>query len=166
MKKFYFILFSPFFLNSFSQKTLDLTYFSLFGKEKTFQFFNNREFSYRLKGEFLYHTHTLTNMQDSFLVFDNDETVKLSQIKSVRIKGAKIAGWLYKAGIAFLAMDIAGNLIQNKTPVVKEQAVMVTGVFIMTGVIVNYFQDKHIRITKNCTFRVIEHDFPDLNASK
>jgi hypothetical protein len=162
MSKYYFILFFVITTFSFSQKTLDLTYISILGKEKTFQFFNNREFSYRLKGELLYRTHTLTNMQDSFLVFDNDEIVKLNQIRSVRIKGGRIAGWLYKAGFVFLALDITGNLIQSKTPIVKEQALMVTGVFVLAGAIVNYFQDKHIRITKNCVFRVIDHDFPNL----
>jgi hypothetical protein len=147
---------------SFSQKTLDLTYFSIFGKEKTFQFYNNREFSYRLKGELLYHTHTLTNMQDSFLVFDNDEIVKLNRIKSIKVKGAGIAQWLYKAGFAFLALDITGNLIQSKTPVINQRALLVTGAFVAAGAVVSYFQDKHIRITKNCVLRIMDHDFHNL----
>lgn len=153
-------------LTTFSQKFLDLTYISVFGKEKNFQFFVNHDFSYRLKGELLYHTHQLTNMQDSFLIFDNDQIIQLSQIKSVRVKGARIAGWFYKAGIGFLALDVAGNLIQSKSPVVNERALMVTGACVAAGAIVSYFQDKHIRITKNCIFRVIDIDTQNLNVSK
>jgi len=159
------ILILFFALNTFSQKTLDLTYYSIFGKEKTFQFFVNQEFSYRLKGKLFYHTHTLTNMQDSFLVFENDKIVKLDEIKSVRIKGARISGWLYKAGFGFLALDMLGNLIQSKSPIVNERALIAAGAFIAAGTVVKYFQDKHIRITKNCIFRILDIDTQNLNAS-
>jgi hypothetical protein len=153
-------------LPSFSQKFLDLAYVSVFGKEKSFQFYVNREFSYRLKGQLFYHTHKLTNMQDSFLVFDNDQIIKLGQIRSVKVKSAKIDGWLYKAGFAFLALDVTGNLIQSKTPVLNERALLVTAAFVAAGAIVSYFQEKHIRVTKNCTFRIIDIDTQNLNASK
>lgn len=165
MKTILFIVFFLFSVISFPQKTLDLTYISIFGKEKIFQFFVNREFSYRLKGELFYRTHTLTNMQDSFLVFDNDEIIKLDQIRSVRVKGARIAAWFYKAGLAFFAIDVGNNALSQRT-IVNERALAVLGICAGMGAIVNYFQDKHIRITKNCTFRIIEHDFPNLNASR
>jgi hypothetical protein len=152
--------------NTFSQKVLDLTYHNIFGKEKTFHFFNNHEFSFRLKGKFFYHTHKLTNMQDSFLVFDNEQIVKLGHIKSIRIKGAKISSWIYTAGFGFLALDVAGNLIQLKNPIVNERTLAITGVIIAAAAVVSYFQDKHVRITKNCTFRIIDHDFQNLNAGK
>jgi hypothetical protein len=166
MKKVYFILLLFFATIAVSQKILDLTYYSVFGKEKNFQFFVNNEFSYRLKGKLFYHTHILTNMQDSFLVFDNDHIVKLDQIRSVRVRGANISGWIYKAGIGFLALDVAGNLIQCKTPIVNERACIVTAWFIAAGAVISYFQDKHIRVTKNCIFRIINIDTQSLNASK
>lgn len=152
--------------NSFSQKTLDMTYFSVFGKEKNFQFFNNNEFSYRLKGELLYRTHKLTNMQDSFLVFDNEEIVKLSQIRSIRIKGIKLHKWFYAAGLWFTGLDIAHNLVVSETPIIKGRALMISGIIIGAGTILKYFQDKHVRITKNTVLRIIDSDFQDLNVSK
>jgi len=143
-----------------------MTYYTFLGKEKTFQFFNNKEFSYRLKGEFFYHTHKLTNMQDSFLVFDNEQVVKLDRIKSVRIKGARISRWIYTAGFGYLGLDAAGNLIQSKTPIINNRTLAITGILVAAAVVISYFQDKHVRITKNCTFRIIEHNFQNLNAGK
>jgi hypothetical protein len=166
MKLFFIIIFSLLIQVSFSQKFLDLAYISVLGKEKNFQFFVNHEFSYRLKGKLFYHTHKLTNMQDSFLVFDNDQIIKLDQIRSVKVRSAKIDGWLYKAGFAFLALDVTNNLVFSRTPVVNQRTLIVTGAFIAAGAIVSYFQEKHIRITKNCTFRIIDIDTQNLNASK
>ncbi len=60
----------------FSQKILEINYPSLFGKEKSFQFFNNSSIDYKLKGDLFYRTHKLVNMNDSILIFDNDEAVK------------------------------------------------------------------------------------------
>ena len=43
----------------FSQKILEINYHSLFGKEKSFQFFNNSPIDYKLKGDLFYKTHKL-----------------------------------------------------------------------------------------------------------
>jgi hypothetical protein len=166
MKLLFTIIFISFIQVSFSQKFIDLAYISVLGKEKNFQFYVNHDFSYRLKGKLLYHTHKLTNMQDSFLVFDSDQIIKLGQIRSVKVKSAKIDGWLYKAGFAFLALDVTNNLVQSRTPVLNERTLLVTSAFVVAGAIVSYFQEKRIRITKNCTFRIIDIDTQNLNASK
>lgn len=50
--------------NTYAQKILEINYHSLFGKEKSFQFFNNSDLDYKLKGRFLYKTHKLVNMND------------------------------------------------------------------------------------------------------
>ncbi len=166
MRLIFFIVFLSCFENSFSQKTLDLRYHSLFGKEKYFQFFLNSNFTYRLKGSTGYKTRKLVNMQDSVLVFDNDSVIKLSQIKAIKIKGAKISPYFFGAGVLFFLIDTGNNLIYQRPQIVNERAVLVSTVFIAGGIVLSYIQDKHVRIHKNTVLRIIEADYQDLNSKK
>lgn len=144
----------------YSQKILDLHYTSVFGKDKSFQFFNNNRFSYKLKGDVLYRRHKLVNMTDSLLVFDNDDVVKLSEIKAVKVKGALISPYFFVAGALF-AVDAVDGVI-GRQQVGSDQALMVLGSCVAGGLIVNYFQAKHIRIKKNSVFRIIDTDYRNL----
>lgn len=161
-----FILFLFCLENAFSQKTLDLRYYSLFGKEKYFQFFLNSDFSYRLKGSIGYKTHKLVNMQDSLLVFDNDSVVKLSQIKAIKIKGMHISPYFFGAGALFFLLDTGHNLAFNRPQIVNEQAVLVSALCFTGGIIMSYVQNKHVRIHKNTVLRIIEANYQDLNTKK
>ncbi|HWY11857.1 MAG TPA: hypothetical protein VN026_11060 [Bacteroidia bacterium] len=165
--KFIFIFFLFLFVKiSFSQKVLDLTYYNIFGKEKTFQFFNHLKFSYKLKGDLFCKTKTIANMQDSSLIFTDGTIIKIKQIKGVRIGGTHLSGYAFGAGLLFPALDITNNLMFNRTPIIKERALMVGGVFIAVGLVLKYVQDKHIRIRKNSTFRVFDPDYENLNVQK
>lgn len=146
----------------FCQKTLDLHYNSLFGKQKSFQFFNNSEFSYKLKGQLFYTTHKLVNMQDSILVFDDDSSIKLREIKAIKIKGVKISPYFFGAGVLFFLLD-TGHNIAFGNQIINEKAVLIGSIFVVAGVIVNYLQNKHIRIHKNSVLRIIDADYLNLN---
>jgi hypothetical protein len=152
--------------NIFSQKTLDLHYYSLFGKEKNFQFFLNSNFSYRLKGRAVYETHKLVNMQDSLLVFDNDSVVLLSQIKAVKIKGMNISPYFFSAGVLLFLSDIGYNIAYNKPHIVNERTVLVSAACIAGGIVMSCIQNKHIRIRKSTTLRIIEADYRNLSSIK
>lgn len=153
-------------INTFSQKVLDLTYHNIFGKEKTFQFFNNRNFSYKLKGQFVCRTKTIANMGDSMIVFTDGTIIKISKIKGIRIKSGNFSPYLWKAGLLFLSLDVANNLIFERSPILNERAVLVSAIFVASSFVVHYFQDKHIRIRKNSTFRVFDPDYEHLNAKR
>lgn len=146
----------------YSQKILDLHYTSVFGKDKSFQFFNNASFSYKLKGDLFYRRHKLVNMTDSLLVFDNDAVVKLSEIKAVRIDGALISPYFFGAGALFFILDTGHGAIFGRQQVVSDQALIVLGSCVAGGLIVKYFQDKRIRIKKNSVFRIIDTDYRNL----
>lgn len=147
----------------FAQKLLDLHYYSVFGKQKTFQFFNNSKFSYKLKGKILYQTHKLVNMQDSILVFDNDCAIKLSQIKAIKINRMMISPYFFGAGVLFFLLD-TGHNIAFGNPVINEQAVLVSSAFFAGGLIAAYFQNKHVHVYKNTTLRIIDADYQNLNT--
>lgn len=148
----------------YSQKLLDLHYISIFGKEKSFQFFTNSKFSYKLKGDLRYQTHKIVNMQDSILVFENDSVIKLSQIKAIRIDGMMISPYFFGAGSLFLFYDTGFNIILGRPQIINEQAVLVTAICFAGGLIMKYCQDKHIRIKKGDAMRIIDNDYRNLHA--
>ena len=147
----------------FSQKILEINYHSLFGKEKTFQFFNNSSLDYKLKGDLLYKTHKLVNMNDSLLIFKNDVVVKISDLKAIKIRGARISHWLFTAGILFFIIDTGNNLANGNAKIVNEQAILASAILIVAGVIIKRIQDKHVYIRKNVSIRILETNYQNLN---
>lgn len=149
----------------YSQKLLDLQYNSIFGKHKSFQFFNNAKFTYKLKGDLFYKTHKVVNMKDSLLVLDNDSVIKLNQIKAIKIDGMMISPYFFGAGTLFLLLDTGHNIAFGHPQIINEQALIVTSVFFAGGLLMKYFQDKHIRIKKNDTMRIIDNDYRNLQSA-
>ncbi|MES2762733.1 MAG: hypothetical protein V4677_11015 [Bacteroidota bacterium] len=140
-------------------------YYSLFGKEKYFQIFNNSKLDYKLKGDLLYRTHKLVNMNDSLLIFDNDSVIKLSQLKCIKIRGTRISHWLFVSGILFFMIDTGNNIVNGHTKIVNEQTVLISSVGIIAGLIVKRLQDKHIYIRKNTVLKVLDTNYENLNAA-
>ena len=134
------LLFSFVSLFSFSQKMLRFNYHSILGKDKFFEFFPNQEFSCRLKGELFNHKHKIRNMNDSLLIFDKDQIVRLDNIKGIRIKGFNFSRYLYGSAFVFLFLDTANNLIYQRGIIVNERAVYVSAIFLVSGLIINYFR--------------------------
>lgn len=150
---------------AYSQKILDVHYTSVFGKRKSFQFFNQSKFSYKLKGERHYHSHKIVNMQDSLLVFDNDTAIKLSHIKAIRIEGMMISPYFFAAGTLFLLLDTGHNIAFGRPEIINEQALLVTGICFIGGFLMNYIQNKHIRIKKSDVMRIIDNDYRNLQTA-
>lgn len=105
-------------------------------------------------------------MNDSLLAFTDGTIIKINSIKHIRIKSGNFSPYLWKAGILFMTLDVANNLIFDRTPIINERTVLITGIFIASSFVVHYFQDKHIRVGKNTTFRVFDPDYENLNAKK
>ena len=166
MRYFLLIIVLLFLKISFSQKILDVHYHSLFGKNKSFQVFNNSKLHYKLKGDLLYRSHKLVNMNDSLLIFDNDSVVKLSQLKCIRIDGARISPYFFGGGILFFLLDVGNSIVFGHSQIIHEQAVLVSSIAIVSGIIIKRIQDKHIYIRKDVTIRVLDTGYGDLNKLK
>ena len=166
MRVMFFIVVCLLFKISYAQKILELNYHSLFGKQKSFQFFNNSQLDYKLKGDLLYRTHKLVNVNDSLLIFDNDEVVKITQLKAIKIRGIVLSPYLFGAGILFFILDTGNNIGKGHANIINEQAVLVSSVFVLAGIIVKRIQDKHVYIRKNVTIRILDTDYQNLNIKK
>ncbi len=97
----------------FSQKILNVHYYSLFGKHKTHQFYNNQVLHYKLKGQFRYHANKVVNMQDSLILFDNEKTIKLNDIKALKVPGIKLNYILYNSALGFLESEVFYHFMFN-----------------------------------------------------
>ena len=153
------------FRTSYSQKILELNYHSVFGKEKSYQFFNNSKIDYKLKGDLFYRTRKLLNLNDSILVFDNDEVVRISQLKVIKIKGGLFSPYFFGAGVLFFILDTGNNIANAHTTIVNEQTVIVSSALIIAGIIVRRIQDKHVYIRKNVTVRILDTNYQNLNTN-
>lgn len=152
-----------FFNNLFSQKFLELNYQSFFGKEKSFQFYNNSEFEYKLKGDFLYRKQKLVNMNDSILVFENDVIVKINQLKSIKITGANISHWFFVAALGFFIIDTGNNIANGNATIIHQQVIVATTVGVLAGLIVKRIQDKHVYMRKHVCIKIVDADYENLN---
>ena len=147
----------------FSQKILEINYHSLFGKEKSFQFFNNSTIDYKLKGDIFYRTHKLVNMNDSLLIFDNDGIVKIRELKAIKIRGIMISPYFFGGGILFFLLDTGNNIGKGHPTIINEQAVLVSSICILSGIIIKRIQDKHVYIRKNVSIRILDTNYQNLN---
>lgn len=152
-----------FFENSFSQKTLNVHYNSMFGKHKSFQFFNNHVLHYKIRGQLLYHSNKVVNMQDSMIVFDNDSVLKLKDIKAIKVPGIKLNYILYNSAFGFLESEIFYHYMFNTSKVVTEQGALVTAILVTGGFVASFIQDKHIRIKRNTVLKVVDANYQNLN---
>lgn len=152
--------------HTFAQKILELNYHSLFGKSKSYQFFNNSNIDYKLKGDLLYRTHKLVNLNDSMLIFDNDSVVKLSALKAIKIRGMLISPYFFGSSLLFFLLDTGNNIGKGHAAIVNEQTVLVSSALLLGGIIVRRIQDKHVYIRKNVIIRVLDTDYQYLNVTK
>lgn len=163
MKYVYYIILFFIIKSAFPQKTLDLHYKSIFGKEKHFQFFNNQNFTFREKGRLLKCTKLLTNIQDTMLIFSDNTQISFHSIASVKIKGINISPLLFGAGGLFVLLDSFHNLVYNKDYIVSTGALIVCGSFFVAGIIARLFQDVNINSRRFLSIQTLDLNFEQIN---
>ena len=152
---------------SFSQKILeiDITRFNHF---KSIQLYNDSYIEYKLKGEHKYRINKMVNMKDSLIIFDNDSSIILSEIKKIKLRDANhlyslFSGFFYTGGVLFVSLDTFNNIINNETPYVKQTAVIASAGLITLGFIIKQLSIKRIKINKHKSLRILETDYQNLN---
>jgi hypothetical protein len=152
---------------SFSQKILeiDMTRFNHF---KSIQIYNNSYLEYKLKGDLKYRINKMVNLKDSLIIFDNDSSIRLSDIKAIKLRDANhlyrlFSGFFYIGGVLFVSLDTFNNYINSETPYVKQAAVIVSAGLITLGFITKQLSIKRIRINKRKSLRILDTDYQNLN---
>lgn len=86
----------------FAQKILEIDIVR-FNHFKAIQLHNGSYIEYKLKGEFKYRINKLVNMKDSLIIFDNDSSITLSEIKVIKLRDAN---HLYRLFSSFFIQEV------------------------------------------------------------
>lgn len=161
------ILVFTFSKNSISQKILeiDITHLNHF---KSIQIHNGSYLEYKLKGDLKYRINKIVNMKDSLIVFDNDSSISLSEIKAIKLRDPNhlyklFSGFFYTGGLLFVGLDTFNNFINSETPYVKQTAVIASAGLIALGFITKQLSLKQIKINKRKSLRILDTDYQNLN---
>lgn len=156
-------------MDCFSQKTLEIC-FTRFGKLKKFEIYNGDVLEYKLHGQYYYHKNKIVNLQDSFIVFSNDSVIKLNQLKKICIRNSNFFMRLSQKALITLGnwwvfLDVANNLINNRNPVIDQNAALVGGSLIATGILVKQINIKRLKINEHKHLKILDHSFNNLAES-
>ena len=151
----------------FSQKMLEIDIVR-FNHFKSVQLFTGSYIEYKLKGEHKYRINKMVNMKDSLIIFDNDSSVVLSNIKVIKLRDANhlfklFSGFFYTGGILFIGLDSFNNIINHDSPIINQTAVIASAALISAGFIVKQLSIKRIRINSHKSLRIIDINYQNLN---
>ena len=155
------------FRNTDAQKILEID-ISHFNKFKKVQLFNNSYLEYKLKGEHTYRIDKMVSINDSMIVFKNDSTIFISQIKSIKLRNASVLAKLFGSfflvgGTGFILLDTFNNIINRQAKIIDERAVIASASLIAASLIIKQFTIKRIRINKHHALRVLDINYQSLN---
>ena len=144
---------------------IDITHFNKF---KKIQLFNNSYLEYKLKGQHKYRIDKMVNINDSMIVFKNDATIFISQIKVIKLRNASVLAKLFRSfffigGSGFIILDTFNNIINSQAKIVDERALIASASLIAAGLIVKQLAIKRVHISKNKSLRVLDISFQNLN---
>ncbi len=151
----------------FSQKTLEII-FTRFGQLKRYDIHIGDKLDYKLKGQHFYHQNKIVNLEDSFIVFLNDDVIELDQLKMIRINRGnyvvtKFRKFFIRGGLLFFALNTFNNNYNHIQPVVDEKAALIAGAIVGTGLIIREIGMKRIRITKRKYLKIVNLSFDNLS---
>ena len=155
-------------VDCFSQKTLKIV-FTRFGQVKRYDIHVDEMLEYKLKGQFFYHQNKIVNLEDSFIVFSNDEAVELNQLKVVRVNRGnyvitKFRKFFIRGGLIFFVLNTFNNNYNHIQPVIDEKAALIATGLIGTGLILREMGLKRIRITKRKYLKIVDLGFNNLSG--
>lgn len=147
-------------LNVQSQKILRINrvYFNSF---KTSELFMNDVLEYKLKGQHRYKTAKIVGLQDSLIILSNDSIIKLSQIKSIKLKANHRLTKLFSsafiyAGVGLLLVDSFNNAINDTSPILRQETAIVSVSLVSVGIIISQIGIKRIRLNNRNTIKIID----------
>lgn len=140
-----------------------------FGHVKVYEVYTGEMLSYKLKGDLLYRKNRIMAMQDSNIVFANDEEITLKQLKALRLnKHVHLVGTVqtvfFFGAFGFVTLNTLNNVIINTTPVFNPAALYISAGLAATGFLIRELNIKRIRINRNKDLKILSLDFEHLNG--
>ncbi len=155
------------FIVSFSQDILEID-ITRFNKFKNIQLFNHSFLEYKLKGEHKYRINKMAAMQDSMIIFDNDSSITLSEIKAIKLRNSNhliplFGSFFVIGGAGVIIVDSFNKIINGQPKIVDERVALIGASLFVAGIIIKQLAIKRVRMNKHRTLRIIKLDFQNLN---
>jgi hypothetical protein len=156
--------------SALAQNTLEIDIVR-FNTLKTVQLYTGSPLEYKVKGEQRYRLQKMVALHDSLIIFEDDSSISLSQIKAIKLRNANhlyplFSGFFITGGVLFVGLDTFNNLINGQPKIVDERAVIVGASLITLGLLVKQMAIKRVRIGKHRFLRILDLSYQDLNTKK
>lgn len=153
----------------FSQKSLQILR-TRFGKLHKIEVFTDDVIDYKLKGEKHYKRDLIVNMNDSLILFKSDSVIKLSQIKAIKLRNSShllqtFSSVFTVAGIGYVTLNGINNLILESALRIDRRALIVSGSFLVAGIILKQLSIKRIHINDHVVLKVVDLNVEHLNPN-
>lgn len=141
--------------------------FTRFGAVKKYEFFAGDLLQYKLKGNHHFNTGRILVLHDSTIILNTD-SISVNNIKCIRIRKNNYHARLFQkiffiGGFGYPALNLFNNSMNHVSPLINQNALVISGSFIAAGLLIRQSQVKRIRITKYKVIRIVDLDFERLN---
>jgi hypothetical protein len=124
------------------------------------------EITLKVKSESVYLTGAIELLLDSSMVVEG-HALRLSEIEKIKLrrKGElmpKIVGLSYKlpiAGILLMLFEGASAEMQNESPLVEENTMVIAGGLIGAGILLGTVKNKNMNLTKKYIIKIVRFNF-------
>lgn len=152
-----------------SQKSLQILR-TRFGKLRKIEIFTDDVIDYKLKGERRYKRDLIVNMNDSLILFKSDSVIKLSQIKTIKLRNSSHLLSLFGsaftgAGVGYVALNGINNLILENVLRIDRRALIISGSFLAAGIVLKQLSIKRIHINDHVVLKVVDLNVEHLNPN-
>ena len=146
-------------------------YFTRLGSFKKYEILTGETLEYKLRGERKFRTDKIWALQDSNIVFESGEEIKLAQLKRIRFYKNNIlirpfVTTFKRAGFMFIILNTLNNVILKKPEIITPKAVLISASLFAVYFFLKRINYKNLRITRRKTLKIVHLDFENLNKKE
>jgi hypothetical protein len=141
------------------------------GRIKIHRIFTGETFRYKKKNDLFFRRQTIVHMQDSLLVFKNQGSVNIYDLKKVGIERnvhllETTEKFFIMCGVGFFALNTVNNVITDNPPVINWTAAAIGGALVGFSQVFQLMQINRVRITKNTNLKIVTFNYDQLNSGR
>jgi hypothetical protein len=137
------------------------------GSFKKYELFCDDKLVYKLKGDHVYKSSKILNMNDSLILLSDDLIIKLSDIKAIKFKNGNhlmetMAEGSWKGAVLWPILNVVNNLILENSFRIDPRAIYISAGFWTAYIIFKTLSVKRVRVRDNVTLKVLDLNFQNL----
>ncbi len=163
ISKFLILLIAFFILPSFIMMGQKLLVLEKAGTVKNYKYKVGDEITVETKRDNLVFSGSLTGINDSTIVVENYNEIKLAEISRVLRKRELMrifSGAAISAGVFYFSLDALNGIINNDSPVIAESTLIATGALLGSGLLMKQFVIRKIDLEDKWRLKILDFSFP------